>query len=234
MNEEITAPLPRYNDISGKVFGRLTVTAYAGTKGHGSLWVCLCSCGKVKTVSYTALSQGYTTSCGCYRKELNSKRKRPEGYQRTEKNRMWRVYRAMKTRCYNERSPTYKNYGARGVKVCQRWLESFDAFVDDMGVPTSPLSIDRIDNDGDYTPENCRWADRKTQTNNRRNTIKLDWKGERLALSQICRMENVDYVRVYKTWKRRRNLEWAIKLTKWKAYPFKEPDSRSPRKLDRV
>ena len=214
---------PRYNDISGQVFGRLTALSYAGTKGHGSLWVCSCSCGKVKTIKYASLTRGTSTSCGCYRREVHANRRmRPEGHQRTQKNRMWRIYVSMKTRCYNERHPTYKNYGARGVKVCQRWLNSFDAFVDDMGVPTQPLSIDRIDGSGNYTPENCRWSDRRTQSSNRRNSPKFDWKGQKLNITQICRLENVDYYPVYNTWMMYDTLEGCVEATRARGRTFKE------------
>ena len=213
---------PHFKDLTGMSFGRLTPLYYAGRGKHCSKWVCSCSCGTVKTISYTALMQGYAKSCGCYQKEVQANRRRPKGYERDKKNRMFRIWGAMKTRCYNERHATYRAYGARGVKVCQRWLDNFDNFVNDMGIPTGRLSIDRIDPNGDYTPENCRWADGITQANNKRNSVKFEWKGERLSLSQICRMENVDYSSVYNSWRSRGDLEWAIKLTKWKALPFKE------------
>lgn len=221
--EEPTPPLPRYLDITGLVFGRLTALSHAGTKNGASLWLCQCSCGKRKVIRYCGLSRGSSTSCGCYRREVHAnRRQRPVGHLRTQANRMWRIYMSMRTRCYNERHPTYKNYGANGIRVCQRWLDSFDAFVDDMGIAPDGHSLDRIDNYGPYCPENCRWADNFAQASNRRNSPKFHWKGQRLNITQICRLENVDYYPVYNTWRGYDSLENCIEAVRATGRPFKE------------
>lgn len=111
----------------------------------------------------------------------------------------YKVYMGMKARCYNPNNDAYHNYGGRGIKVCDRWLESFDNFYDDMGArPSDEYSIDRYpDNDGDYEPDNCRWATKVEQTMNRRNTLKVEYKGEIVPLADVCRALNVDYSHVH-------------------------------------
>jgi len=151
-------PLPRYHDLTGQVFSRLTVLSYEGRASHDSIWLCRCSCGKEKKVRYSGLTRGSTTSCGCYRAEVHAKRReRPEGHQRTNKNPLCRIYYSMLTRCYNERNPGYRNYGAKGIKVCQRWRDSFDAFVDDMGPYPAGTRLARLNPSIDFTPDNCFW-----------------------------------------------------------------------------
>jgi len=105
------------------------------------------------------------------------------GMNKTPEHRVWCK---IKHRCYNKNNQGYKNYGGRGIRVCKRWLESFEAFYEDMGdKPSDKHSIDRIDNDGDYTPDNCRWATKMEQMQNTRVAIKVKWKGEPLTLRQL-------------------------------------------------
>ena len=211
---------PRYYDLTGNTYGRWTVLSYAGTRIKESIWLCRCACGKEKIVRYQGLVKGTSTSCGCYRNEYHAKRReRPPGHERTVNNLLHRIYMSMKTRCYNEKNPNYARYGAKGVRICQRWLDSFDAFVDDMGMPSEGHSIDRIDPHGDYSPENCRWADRFTQSQNQRRTKYHQWKGESLCLTEICRRENVDYFQVYLALDGRKSIEEAVQSA---TKPFKE------------
>lgn len=196
--ETIDPPLPRYHDITGKIFGRLTILSYAGKAGKESIWLSRCKCGVEKVVRYNGLTRGATTSCGCYRREVHAKRRaRPKGHERTFKNPLYRIWQSMKTRCYNEKNPNYARYGAKGVRICQRWLDSFDTFVDDMGMPPEGHSIDRIDPYGDYSPENCRWATRLIQSQNQKRTRFYQWQGESLCLTEVARRANVDYYQVY-------------------------------------
>lgn len=188
---------PRYYDLTGKVFSRLTIISYAGKAGKESLWNCRCSCGTEKVIRYNSLMSGSTTSCGCYRREAARSKGHQGPYKRMQSNPLYRIWQSMKTRCYNEKNPNYARYGAKGVRICQRWLDSFNAFVDDMGPPPEGGSIDRINPNGDYSPENCRWADRFTQSQNQRRIKYHQWKGESLCLTEICRRENVDYYQVY-------------------------------------
>lgn len=191
-------------DLTGKRFGRWLVLNHAPTLKPGvSKWKCQCDCGRVKeAVLYTALTKGHSKSCGCLRAELSYSDK-PLARIRHQRNPLWVTYSGIKTRCYNKKHPTFTNYGARGITVCQRWLDSFDAFVDDMGEKKPPgSSLDRIDGNGPYSPENCRWATRCEQSANRRTTIQVEWKGDILTLTDVARMENVAYHTLLAAYKR--------------------------------
>jgi hypothetical protein len=126
--------------------------------------LCKCECGTIKEVIAKNLKSGVSKSCGC----LNIKRLKERATHGKRHTRVWRIWQAMKNRCYNPNVRQYKNYGGRGIKVCDRWRNSFTAFLEDMGPkPSKKHSLDRINNIGDYEPGNCRWATVKQQNNNR-------------------------------------------------------------------
>jgi hypothetical protein len=158
-------PWQKSNHI-GERFGRLKVIARGpnGKRGH-VYWECLCDCGTKKLVLYTSLSSGDSTSCGCRHRELASVLGRSQrGVAKSHgqsKRRVYRIFTDMWRRCSDPGRNSFKAYGGRGIRVCDRW-QSFESFFADMGHPPDGHSLDRIDSNGDYEPGNCRWADAKT------------------------------------------------------------------------
>lgn len=171
----------RVKNLTGQRFDRLIVLhRVENTLGGRTRWRCLCDCGKETNVCASNLLSGITTSCGCYRSELTGERNRriftTHGMgginHRASEYRSWAC---MKNRCNNPNDPAYRYYGGRGVHVCERWQVSFENFLADMGFKPEPsYSIDRIDPNGDYGPENCRWASKFTQVHNRRKQTNVE------------------------------------------------------------
>jgi hypothetical protein len=169
--------MPRKIDLTGKRFGRWVVIAYAGR----SRWSCVCDCGVHRVVDGNMLRRGESKSCGCLHRELAKARATKHGMRGTPEYRSWQ---AMKSRCFNPRNPAYENYGGRGIVPCEEWL-SFEGYFADTGTRPPGCTLDRIDNDGGYTPSNWRWADRKQQNQNRRPQ-------RRRATVKRCRREQVE------------------------------------------
>ena len=175
----------RVKDKTGQKFGRWTVIEFVGIhKSRYSLWKCKCDCGNVSILLSSKLTGGKSKSCGCLRNELSSKRKTIHG--QSNKGKVTRAYMSwgsMITRCYNQNYHGYKNYGGRNIFVCDQW-HNFTVFFRDMGNPSPNKTLERIDNNKGYFPENCKWATKTEQALNRRNNHWITINGERKTLSQ--------------------------------------------------
>jgi len=176
-----TEPHPYVKDLSGQRFGRLLVTSYAGRKNTSTFWNCLCDCGNSCQIDGCSLKRGFTRSCGCLAKETRIILKTTHGF---AKHPLWNTYILMIKRCYNPKNPSYGSYGGRSITVCDRWRESFENFLADMGERPAGCSLDRIDNDGPYSPDNCRWATTLQQNNNKRRNHRLTHDGETLTITE--------------------------------------------------
>lgn len=164
-------------DMAGKRYGRLFVLRRAGSNKDGlALWLCKCDCGNMCVVEGAKIRKGNTRSCGCLHVESTRNRFTKHGlYQ----NRLYGVWKMINQRCSNPRNKNYGRYGGRGISVCEEWRNSFQAFYEwailhgfDAAKPSFQCTIDRIDNDRGYYPENCRFVDMKVQNNNKSNTRK--------------------------------------------------------------
>jgi hypothetical protein len=162
-------------DLTGMKFGRWTVVGIGEKLGKHYGWNCECECGEKRLVAGPSLRKGVSTSCGCRRKEVSASKARTHGM---AKSRLSVVWSGMKARCANPNHEMFHRYGGRGIKVCDRW-QAFANFHADMAATyKSGLSIDRIDNDGDYEPSNCRWATPTEQGINRSHPTIMTLKGE--------------------------------------------------------
>lgn len=169
--------------LSGQRFGRLTVLRRCGSRHHKSLWKCRCDCGKRKSIISSSLTRKIrpAKSCGCLMIERTKQANTLHGFKGTSTYSCWQ---AMLTRCRNTNMKDYKSYGARGIYVCKQWYD-FTNFLKDMGPRPSLLhQIDRIDNYGNYEPNNCRWATRLQQANNRRSNKLITFNNITLTYSE--------------------------------------------------
>jgi hypothetical protein len=171
-------------DLVGQKFSRLEVIGDAGNEDTKSYWNCICDCGTVIRVVGSDLKNGHTKSCGCLSRDKASQRWKIHGQ---SESRLYTIWCAMLSRCYNTHNERYKDYGGRGIKVCDRWRHSFENFYADMGECLEGMTLERINNDGDYEPGNCRWATRLEQGSNKRNNDWLECKGNTKNLTQWAR-----------------------------------------------
>lgn len=193
-------------DLTGRKYPWFTVVSSSPVKNkyNKTLWLCWCKCGNTFKATTSAINSGNNTSCGCMKNKAHithGKTKSPE----------YAIWQGMLQRCTNTNSTGYANYGARGIKVCDRWLESFENFLADMGFrPSRKHSIERTDNDGDYCPENCKWALPIEQLNNRRNNVYYTYNGVKRTLSQLAREYNINRATLAVRLKRGATIEEAI------------------------
>lgn len=182
---------PRRVDLSGKKFGSLTALTFLTNNDKGTtIWRCQCDCGNYTNVSYNNLISGNTKTCGCLTEKHGD-----------VKTRLYKCWQDMKSRCYYHKDNNYCNYGARGITVCKEWKDSYISFKKwalENGY-SEKLTIDRIDCNGNYEPNNCRWATLEEQGNNKRNNKLVEYNGELMTLSQFAKKYAIPKGISYKT-----------------------------------
>lgn len=197
----------KFKDISGQKFGRLTALYRLRNTKRKTYWLCVCDCGNFKEVRYDMLQNGHTRSCNCLYKKSNA----IHGMYNT---RLYNTWKNIKSRCYYNKNISYKNYGMRGIKVCNEWKDNFQAFYElsmNNGYKEN-LEIDRIDVNGSYEPDNCRWITHKEQQRNRRDTIKYTINGETHWLKEWCNIYGIKYNTVRSRLKRKLSILQALEL----------------------
>ena len=180
-------------DLTGQKFGRLSVLQFVCHKQGSSHWLARCDCGTEKIVAGNRLRSGGTKSCGCLGREMLRERATKHNGRHT---RLYSIWSGMNTRCTNNNVASYANYGGRGIKICDEWQHSFAAFRDWalLNGYQSDLQLDRIDNDGPYTPLNCRWVSHKENANNtRRNRYITCPDGTRKTLARLAEETGINY-----------------------------------------
>ena len=179
--------MPRAKQLEGQTFGRLTAIRRAGTRNGRVTWACMCECGATVEVVSHALTSGHTKSCGCWKNERNKGTPPKHGHARrgTQLTPTYRTWQAMMARCYNPKVKAFKDYGGRGIKVCDGW-HLFENFLAYMGKRPDDLTLDRIDSNGDYTPCNCRWTTRTEQNRNTRRNVVVEFDGVRMTQSEFA------------------------------------------------
>lgn len=184
-------------DLTGQKFGRLTVLGvgeyYISPSGRKvKRWKCMCDCGNIVFADTSRLKKGNVKSCGCYLREKAAEQHKSHGMYGT---RIYNIYTCMMQRCHNENTDDFKNYGGRGITVCDEWKNDFQAFYDWAMASgyANGLTIDRIDVNGNYCPENCRWATSKKQNNNRRNNRLITHNGETHTMAEWAEIVGIEY-----------------------------------------
>lgn len=179
----------RGRDVTGQTFGRLTALHRAARTSRRTKWTCRCECGAVGDFVLDNLHIGNTTSCGCRNTEARRARTLKHGQ---EGSKIYQCWMSMKMRCTNKRDHTYPHYGGRGIKVCREWL-SFENFFRDMGAMPAGYSIERVDPNGHYRPDNCKWIPRSLQARNTRRAIRVTWGNQTKLLIEWCEDLGVSY-----------------------------------------
>lgn len=184
--------MSKLKDLTGKKFGRLKVLKRYGSNKKGqAMWMCECECGNINIVNGSNLRTGHVMSCGCLNKELAKERFIKHNLRHTK---IYNVWRDMKYRCENKNNPQYKDYGGRGISVCDEWndFNKFYNWAIENGYDEK-LSIDRINNNEGYNPSNCRWANAKIQSNNKRNNLIVNINGEKYTVAQLSEKTGIGY-----------------------------------------
>lgn len=183
----------QFKDITGQIFGRLTVRqlAYVNEKGQ-TYWLCDCDCGGTITAYKGNIQRGLTRSCGCLRRETKTGNTFA-GTHGASSHPLYHTWHRMMRRCYDPHNKDYPNYGGRGITVCERWHDVTRFLLDMPPKPTPTAELDRKDNDGPYSPDNCRWATRQQQARNKRTNLQITYQGQTKTLIEWCEILNLRY-----------------------------------------
>ena len=187
-------------DITGQRFGNLFVEKYIGLRKGKAYWLCKCDCGNITYTMTSNLTSYSVISCGCVQRkkayDICMKRNITHGF--SKKERLYFIWKSMKQRCLNPHNKEYKNYGGRGISVCKEWNDYtvFKEWALSNGYNLK-LSIDRIDNNGNYCPENCRWTTKAIQNSNKRSNIFLTYNGETYSPMELAKIKNIPIHRIY-------------------------------------
>lgn len=200
-------------DLTNQIFGRLKVIARDSSNATGqTFWICRCDCGNHKSIASYSLKRGKSKSCGCLQKELASKKFTIHGHNRVgRKSPEYDIWGSMIQRCTNPNNKHYPHYGGRGITVCDRWRDSFESFIADVGNRPSPKhSIDRIENDKGYEPGNVRWATKKQQCRNQRSNRVLCIDGVSKCVTEWAESSGIPATAIYQRLNRGWNYSDAV------------------------
>jgi hypothetical protein len=202
-------------------FGRLLVIGPAEVRKGHKRWTCRCDCGAIRVVAQDNLRSGHTLSCGCLNRVRLSQPRKHGHSKRGKKTRAFNAWCLMKQRCLDRNFPSYPRYGGRGITVCERWRDSFENFLADMGEPPPGTSIDRENNEGNYEPGNCRWATLKEQARNKRSSRLLSLGGRTQCLAAWAEEVGIGVKvlerRVHQGWSHERALTTPVRHCKPRA-----------------
>ena len=197
--------MSRRKDLKGMKFNRLTALRVDEEKSkRKTYWVCKCECGNIKSVRSDSLQDGSIKSCGCYHSEVARKTAHSIHKHKMTGTRLYSIWLGIKSRCTNPEAECYDRYGGRGIYICNEWENNFETFMKwalNNGYEKN-LQIDRINNNDDYKPDNCRWVDIKTQCNNRRSNIIVEYNDEKYTLMQLAEKLDMNYGMLHARYKR--------------------------------
>jgi len=218
---------------AGDKYNRLVAIKFDHKNNDGKqFWLFKCDCGNEKIIETNKVKSGHTKSCGCLRKEIMKKNRTDYKIHGMSEMPTYGVWEGIKGRCLNKNSKAYKNYGARGITICKRWMK-FENFYEDMGKKPKDLTLDRIDNNKGYCKENCRWATKREQANNRRDNVFASINGVQIPFTELAEMfglkRNTLYERLYRyNWSLEKSL---LKLAKYNPRVMSNGNGSRKRKL---
>lgn len=200
--------MPHFKDLTGQQFGQFTVINVSRKVQSGKreryYWNCKCECGNFKEVRTDCLTSGTVQSCGCLKKAQDRINLTKFHRHKLSNTNLWHVYYSMRRRCYHPDDSHYSNYGGRGIAICDEWKDSFDNFIKwafNNGYEEG-LQIDRIDNNGNYEPHNCRWVSLKSNCRNRGSNVLVEYQGQWITIAELAEILNKPYRTVYHKYRR--------------------------------